>query len=87
MNGAEDIAQEYLKTNKGKDDAKIVAYMVQHIQHQTELDKTVAYLMRTHKLQGTMADWRPGYTAELEEVLARRCTEEFGDEYKRVIRE
>ena len=73
--GAEEIVQEYLKKNKDKDDAKVVAYMVQHIEHQTELDKTVAYLMRKHKLQGTLtlSDWRPGYAAELEEVLARRC--------------
>ena len=43
--------------------------------------------MKRHKLKGTLADRRPGYTAELDEVLSRRCTEITGDEYKRVMKD
>ena len=85
--GSEEIVREYLQKNKDKDDLKIVAYMIREVKHRTELDKTVSYLMKRHKLKGTLADWRPGYTAELDEVLARRCTEITGDEYKRVMKD
>ena len=44
-------------------------------------------VIRKHKLKGTLKDWCPRYTAELEEVVSRRCTEVFGDEYKRVMKE
>ena len=35
---------------------------------------------------GTLADWKPGYTSELESVISKRCTEVFGDEYNRVLK-
>ena len=61
--------------------------MIREVEHKTELDRTVSNLMRRHKLKGTLADWRPGYTAELDTVLSRRCTEITGDAYKRVMKE
>ena len=61
--------------------------MIREVEHKTELDRTVSHLIKRHKLKGTLADWRPGYTAELDTVLSRRCTEITGDEYKRVMKE
>ena len=50
------------------------------------LTDAAAYLMKCHRLGGTLADWRPGYVSELESVISRRCTEVFGDEYYRVLK-
>ena len=61
--------------------------MIREVEHKIELDTTVSHLMRRHKLKRTLADWRPGYTAELDTVLSRRCTEMTDDEYKRVMKE
>ena len=75
--GADEIVREYHTKNRDKIDPQRVAYMIEHIEHKTMLDEAIMHLMKKHKLRGTLADWRPGYTDELEQVLARRCTEIF----------
>ena len=78
--GAADIVREWKKKH-------VAAYMVEGAQYDDEVGKAVEYLIRKHKLEGTVSDWSVGYRAELEGVIARRCTEIFGDEYKRVLKE
>ena len=86
--GANEIVREYHTKNRDKIDPHRGAYnMIEHIEHKTELDDAIMHLMKKRKLRGTLADWRPGYTDELEQVLARRCTEIFGDDYKRIMKE
>ena len=60
--------------------------MVMHLQRVDEDEKAVEHLLRMHKIKGDIADWLPGYKAELESVIGRRCREVFGDEYARVLK-
>ena len=85
--GGDEIVREWHTKNSHKIDPKKVAYMIEHIEHKTEIDEAIMYLMKKHKLRGTLSQWRSGYTDELEQVLARRCTELFGEDYKSVMQE
>ena len=60
--------------------------VVMHLQRVDEDEKAVEHLLRMHKIKGDIADWLPGYKAELESVIGRRCREVFGDEYARVLK-
>ena len=84
--GAEEMVREYHSTHRDKMNPLKLAYMVMNLELMTEDDKAVAHLMKRHKLGGTLADWKPGYTSELESVISKRCTEVFGDEYNRVLK-
>ena len=85
--GGDEIVREWHTKNAHKIDPKKVAYMIEHIEHKTDIDEAIMHLMKKHKLRGTLSQWRPGYTDELEQVLARRYTELFGEDCKRVMKE
>ena len=85
--GAEEIVKEFHSANRDKINPLKLAYMVMNLELMTEDDKAVAHLMKRHKLGGTLADWKPGYVSELDSVISKRCTEVFGDEYNRVLRD
>ena len=65
---------------------KVLCYMVIHLAYVDDGRKVVESLMRQHKLQGTIDDWLPGYKAELESVINKKCREITGEEYKRVLK-
>ena len=61
-------------------------HTIMHLETATENEIAVETLIRTHKLEGTVAEWLIAYEAELEKVLRLRCREIFGEEYKRVLK-
>ena len=84
--GALDAVAEYHAKNPGIPDPHLLSYIVMHLQRVDEDEKAVEHLLRMHKIKGDIADWLPGYKAELESVIGRRCREVFGDEYARVLK-
>ena len=84
--GATEALAEFHAKNPGIPDPHLLSYIVMHLQKVDEDEKATEYLMRMHKLQGTIEEWLPVYKAELDSVIGRRCRELHGDEYARVLK-
>ena len=67
-------------------DPHLLSYIVMHLQKVDEDEKAVEHLLRMHKIKSSIDDWLPGYKAELEAVIGKRCREVFGDEYARALK-
>ena len=87
QHGAQEAVARYHAKNPDKVGKKVLCYMVMHLEYASEDEKAVEYLMRQHKLQGTIKDWLPGYKNELETVIGKRLREVTGEEYKRVMKQ
>ena len=86
MLGAQDAVANYKAKNPNTTGGMILNYIVMHLEWATEEEKAVEYLIRQHKLKGTIKEWLPGYNAEVAAVIGKRCRELFDEEYIQVMK-
>ena len=61
-------------------------YAIMHIQQKDDDYQAMTNLIKKHRLEGHVDEWLPGYKAEMDAVISRRCRELKGDEYNRVMK-
>ena len=84
--GSHEAVAEWHADNPDRPDPDGIANAIMHVQQLDDDYQAVESLIRKHKLEGTVDDWMPGYTDELNTVMKKRMREIHGSEYEDVMK-